>query len=92
MCLISQLYVEAQGSVKFKSIYCLSEVRSCVTPCETFRRQGESWNQEIKSVCRQHHSKMRLKHKIQQFNNTDISQGHVGRVLQSFATRLQSGP
>lgn len=68
MCLISLLYVEAQGIVKFKSIYYLSEVWSCGTPCETFQGQGESWNQEIiKSVCSQFHSRMRLKQKIQQF-------------------------
>lgn len=68
MCLISLLYIEAQGSVKFKSIYFLSEVGSCGTPCETFQGQGKSWNQEIiKSVCSRYLSEMRLKQKIQQF-------------------------
>lgn len=74
VCLISPLYVEAQGSVKFKSIYFLSEVWSCGMPCETFQGQGESWNQEIiKPVCSQQHSKMRLKQKIQQFEHRYLS-------------------
>lgn len=90
MCLISLLYVEDQGSVKFKSIYFLSEVGSCGTPGETFQGQGKSWNQEIiKAVCSQCHSKMRLKQKIQQ------SQQHLylsRSRWESLEKRLQAGP
>lgn len=87
MCLISLLYVEARGSVKFKSICLLREERSCGTPCESFQGQDKSWNQEnLKSERSQYHSKTRLK------QIPDTSQGHVGRVWKSLAKRLQEGP